>query len=103
MNQASSLFFSATQSKPFTDVLKEVQTYLSGKYATLMSRHPEEQKQQIISYMSQYLTDQRLHVPGLTFEELINRLYAEMVEYSFLTRYLFQEMSKKSISTATMT
>ncbi|WP_339310853.1 CpaF/VirB11 family protein [Paenibacillus sp. FSL M7-0896] len=89
MNQASSLFFSANQSKPFADVLKEVQTYLSGKYATLMSRHPEEQKQQIISYMSQYLTDQRLHVPGLTFDELIDRLYAEMVEYSFLTSYLF--------------
>lgn len=88
MNQAA-LFFSATQSKPFADVLKDMQAYLSGKYATLMSRHPEEQKQQLLSYMSQYLTDHRLHVPGLTFDELVDRLYAEMVEYSFLTRYLF--------------
>ncbi|QWU13169.1 pilus assembly protein CpaF [Paenibacillus sophorae] len=88
MSQAS-LFFSATESKPFAHVLKEMQAYLSGKYATLMSRRPEEQKQQIIAYMGQYLTDHRLHVPGLTFDELIDRLYAEMVEYSFLTRYLF--------------
>lgn len=88
MNNAA-LFFSATESKAFVDALQDVQSYLSGKYATLMSRKPEEQKQQLISYMSQYLTDNRLHVPGLSFDELVDRLYAEMVEYSFLTRYLF--------------
>ncbi|MEK4107007.1 CpaF/VirB11 family protein [Paenibacillus sp. FSL R10-2791] len=81
--------FFSTESKTFTDVLKEVQSYLSGKYATLISRKPEEQKQQLIAYMSQYLTDHRLHVPGLSFDDLVNRLYAEMVEYSFLTRYLY--------------
>lgn len=84
----SSLYFSS-QSMPFNEVLKEVQAYLSSKYATLLSSHPAEQKQQIIAYISQYLTDHRLHVPGLTLDELIDRLYAEMVEYSFLTRYLF--------------
>lgn len=87
MNHAAHFF--STESKSFTDVLKEVQSYLSGKYATLISRKPEEQKQQLIAYMSQYLTDHRLHVPGLSFDELVNRLYAEMVEYSFLTRYLY--------------
>lgn len=87
MNQTS-LYFSS-QSKPFDEVLKEVQAYLSSKYATLLSNHPAEQKQQIIAYISQYLTDHRLHVAGLTLNELIDRLYAEMVEYSFLTRYLF--------------
>ncbi|MEK5418523.1 CpaF/VirB11 family protein [Paenibacillus sp. FSL L8-0708] len=87
MNHAAHFF--STDSKSFTDVLKEVQSYLSGKYATLISRKPEEQKQQLIAYMSQYLTDHRLHVPGLSFDELVNRLYAEMVEYSFLTRYLY--------------
>lgn len=81
--------FFSTESKTFTDVLQEVQSYLSGKYATLISRKPEEQKQQLIAYMSQYLTDHRLHVPGLSFDDLVNRLYAEMVEYSFLTRYLY--------------
>ncbi|OME30044.1 CpaF/VirB11 family protein [Paenibacillus sp. FSL E2-0274] len=81
--------FFSTESKTFTDVLKEVQSYLSGKYATLISRKPEEQKQQLIAYMSQYLTDHRLHVPGLSFDDLVNRLFTEMVEYSFLTRYLY--------------
>lgn len=87
MNHVAHFF--STESKTFTDVLQEVQSYLSGKYATLISRKPEEQKQQLISYMSQYLTDHRLHVQGLSFDELVNRLYAEMVEYSFLTRYLY--------------
>ncbi|GIQ68339.1 CpaF family protein [Xylanibacillus composti] len=87
MNQTA-LYFSS-QSKPFNEVLKEVQAYLSSKYATLLSRHPAEQKQQIIAYISQYLTDHRLHVSSLSLDELIDRLYAEMVEYSFLTRYLF--------------
>lgn len=89
MNHAAHFF--STESKSFTDVLQEVQSYLSGKYATLISRKPEEQKQQLIAYMSQYLTDHRLHVPGLSFDELVNRLYAEMVEYSFLTRYLYSK------------
>lgn len=84
----NALYFSS-QSKSFDDVLKEVQAYLSSKYATLLSSHPTEQKQQITAYISQYLTDYRLHVPGLSYDELIERLYAEMVEYSFLTRYLF--------------
>lgn len=87
MNQ-SALYFSS-QSKSFEDVLKEVQSYLSGKYATLLSRHPAEQKQQLIAYINQYLIDHRLHVPGFSFDILADRLYAEMVEYSFLTRYLF--------------
>lgn len=64
MNQTS-LYFSS-QSKSFDEVLKEVQAYLSSKYATLLSNHPAEQKQQIIAYISQYLTDHRLHVAGLT-------------------------------------
>ncbi|WP_044482080.1 CpaF/VirB11 family protein [Paenibacillus antibioticophila] len=87
MNHAAHFF--STESKTFTAVLQEVQSYLSSKYATLLSQKPEEQKQQLISYMSQYLTDHRLHVPGLSFDELVNRLYTEMVEYSFLTHYLY--------------
>ena len=87
MNQAAVYF--SSHSKPFDDVLKEVQAYLSGKYATLLSRHSAEQKQQLIGYINQYLIDHRLHVPGFSFDELTDRLYAEMVEYSFLTRYLF--------------
>lgn len=84
----SSLYFSS-QFKTFDEVLTQVQRYLSGKYATLLSHQPSQQKQQILSYIQQYLTDHRLHVTGLSSDTLVERLYAEMVEYSFLTRYLF--------------
>lgn len=82
------LFFSS-QSQSFDEILAQVQSYLSGNYATLLSHQPAEQKQQILAYIQQYLTDHRLHVAGLSTEALMDRLYAEMVEYSFLTRYLF--------------
>lgn len=81
--------FFSSQAKTFDEVLKEMQAYLSSKYATIFSNHPSEQKRQITAYITQYLSDHRLHVLGLTLDQLVNRLYAEMVEYSFLTRYLF--------------
>lgn len=81
--------FFSSQAKAFDEVLKEVQAYLSSKYATIFSNHPSDQKRQIMAYITQYLTDHRLHVQGLTVNHLVDRLYAEMVEYSFLTRYLF--------------
>src|SRR5690606_7835893 len=81
--------FFTSQAKTFDEVLREVQAYLSSKYATIFSHHPSEQKRQISAYITQYLTDHRLHVQGLTLDHLVDRLYAEMVEYSFLTRYLF--------------
>src|SRR5690606_18449744 len=84
------LFYPASSNKKsFSEVLKEVQEYLSGKYATLISRNAEEQKQQIISYTTKYVMDYRLSVDGLSFDELVERLYAEMAEFSFLTPYLF--------------
>lgn len=88
--KGATLFYPASSNKkPFSEVLKEVQEYLSGKYATLISRNAEEQKQQIISYTTKYVMDYRLSVDGLSFDELVERLYAEMAEFSFLTPYLF--------------
>lgn len=88
--KGASLFFSEHHNrKSFLEVLQEVQEYLSGKYATLIARNADEQKQQIISYTSKYLTDYRLSVDGLSFDELVEKLYSEMAEFSFLTPYLF--------------
>ena len=90
MNTASMFFSSAgSNQKEFADVLHDVQEYLSGKYATLISHNPHEQKQQITAYISKYLTDYALGVEGLSFDELVERLYTEMAEFSFLTEYLF--------------
>lgn len=90
MNGNIGLFFnSGSNKKEFKDVLKEVQEYISNKYGSLISSNESEQKQQILSYLSKYLTDYSISVAGLTFDELVHRLYSEMAEFSFLTEYLF--------------
>ncbi len=91
MNRNIEMFFpTGSSTKDFTDVLKEVQEYISSKYSTLISHKPSEQKQQVIAFISKYLTDSKLRVSGLSFDELVERLYSEMAEYSFLTEYLFR-------------
>lgn len=84
------LFFEAGKNKrDFTDVLAEVQEYVASKYSTLITDNPEEQRQQITSYIAKYLTDYSLGVEGMESGELIDKLYVEMAEFSFLTPYLF--------------
>lgn len=84
------LFFNtAKYKKPFSEVLQEVQEYISSKYATIITGNPAEQKQQITAYISKYLTDYSLGVEEFTQDELVERLYSEMAEFSFLTPYLF--------------
>lgn len=89
MNNADLFFESGSIQKEFPDVLKEVQEYISGKYACLISDKAEEQEEQIKEYISKYLMDYRFGVEGYTSKELVDRLYSEMAEYSFLTKYLF--------------
>jgi pilus assembly protein CpaF len=89
MDNASLFFSSGGNKKDFADVLHEVQEYISGKYATLISGSPHEQKQQITAYITKYLTDYSLGVEGMGFDALVERLYSEMAEFSFLTEYLF--------------
>jgi len=89
MDNASLFFSSVGNKKEFADVLHEVQEYISGKYATLISSSLHEQKQQITAYITKYLTDYGLGVEGMGFDALVERLYSEMAEFSFLTEYLF--------------
>ena len=76
--------------KEFSNILHEVQEYISGKYAMLISDDSERQKDQIQSYIIKYLMDYSLAVEDLTLDELVEKLYSEMAEYSFLTKYLFR-------------
>lgn len=89
MDNASLFFASGGNKKSFADVLHEVQEYISSKYATLISHDTREQKQQITAYITKYLTDYSLGVEGLGFDALVERIYSEMAEFSFLTEYLF--------------
>lgn len=76
--------------RDFSDILLEVQEYISGKYSLLISHDSDRQKGQIKSYITKYLMDYSLAVEDLTMDELVENLYSEMAEYSFLTKYLFR-------------
>ena len=90
MNKRYSNFFDDDiAKKPFSEVLNEVQEYISSKFSTLISDNPEEQKKQICAYIAKYITDYQISVDGFDFDGLIERLYVEMAEFSFLTQYLF--------------
>jgi pilus assembly protein CpaF len=88
-NKYSAFFSDEGVKKPFADILPEVQEYISSKFSTLITDNPEEQKKQICAYIAKYLTDGQISVDGYDFDGLIERLYVEMAEFSFLTQYLF--------------
>lgn len=90
MTDARMLFFSPEEEKDFQTVLKDVQEYISSKYSNLiLDGDNEEVKQHIKRYISKYVMDYRIQVKGMDEGELIDTLYTEMVEFSFLTKYIF--------------
>ena len=91
MKNNQNLFFSPEEKgRAFSDVLKEVQEYISSKYSTLMVEGgSEEVKQQVKRYITKYICDYRITVKGKTQEQLIDDLYTEMAEFSFLTKNIF--------------
>lgn len=82
MKNNQNLFFSPEEKgRAFSDVLKEVQEYISSKYSTLMVEGgSEEVKQQVKRYITKYICDYRITVKGKTQEQLIDDLYTEMAE-----------------------
>lgn len=85
------LFFAPNNSsKDFGAVLREVQEYISSKYSTLIiDGGKDEVKTQVKRYISKYLIDYRIAVNGMTDQQLVDALYTEMAEFSFLTKYIF--------------
>jgi pilus assembly protein CpaF len=90
--KASDLFF-APQAKgmPFAEVLSQVQSYLSGTYAALITEDSDEAKEQMKRRIARYLQEKRMAVDGMTQDELVDALYTEMAEYGFLTKYIFAD------------
>ena len=86
-----SLFFTPeNDSRDFNNVLRDVQEYISSKYSTLLIEDGKaELKEQVKRYIGKYLMDYRIAVKGMTTEQLIDALYSEMVEFSFLTKYIY--------------
>lgn len=87
------LFFSSgEESRSFSDVLREVQGYLSKEYSSLVTAAgSEEAKSQIRRFAGKYIQDHRITVQGMTTEELISAIYSEMAEFGFLTKYIYGE------------
>lgn len=84
------LFFEKEETRSFSEVLREVQGYLSQKYSSLVTEDgTEESKHQIRRFAAQYIQNQRIAVEGMTTEELIDRIYSEMAEFGFLTKYIY--------------
>ncbi len=73
----------------FSEVLRRVQEHISSHYAILISEEGiENSKTKLKSYIKKYIEDHGLKVDRFTKAALIDRLYIEMAEFSFLTKYL---------------
>ena len=68
------------------DLLAKTQEYIAKYYATALT--DEQKHDQLKAYIEKYILDGGFLVHGFTEEELIDRLYSEMVEYSILTPFL---------------
>ena len=81
--KASDVFF-APQNKgmPFAEVLSQVQSYLSGAYATLITDSGDEAKEQMKRRIARYLQDNRMAVDGMTQGELVDALYTDCLLYT---------------------
>ena len=95
-SNTQNLFFKSGKKRDFSDVLNEVQSYISSKYSALVidginniKSGDDTVKEQVKRYIEKYLLDYKISVDGLTQTELIDKLYTEMAEFSFLTKYIF--------------
>ncbi|WP_312699298.1 ATPase, T2SS/T4P/T4SS family [Sedimentibacter sp.] len=85
-----SLFFTPdTEGRDFSSVLSEVQEYISTNYSHLLTGNDSGDKEQIKRYIRKYILDRRIAVKEMTVDVLVDALYTEMAEFSFLTKYIF--------------
>lgn len=89
MNLIQKRTFMSGNTYEFGKVLELVQEFISSKYSVLIKKDGDfNTEKQIKSYIKAYITDNRIVVEGLTDEELINKLYRDMAQFSFLTPFL---------------
>ncbi len=70
----------------FLIILDKTQQHISEKYSAALTN--KEKRSQLKTYIEKYLRDNGLDIEGLTVSQLTDKLYSEMAEYSFLTKYL---------------
>lgn len=72
----------------FPQLLNRIQEFMPNAYSELMSSDLSQKKFEKVSRIKKYLNDTRYCVEGLSEDELVDKLYNEMVLFSFLTPYL---------------
>lgn len=92
MNKFAGLYLSNQGSADFPAVLNKVQTYLSENYKELLTDANKDHKTMLQSAISQYLTENRISVDGMSPQETIKKLFREMAESSILTPYFDYEI-----------
>lgn len=87
------LFFTPQQeTEDFRSVLAQVQEYVSAQHSGLLSDgNATEAKAHIKRHIAKFVQDSRVAVRGMSGPQLVDALYTEMAEYSFLTKYIFGE------------
>lgn len=79
------------RNRPFPEVLKEVQEYISQTYAVALKEDPDVGRELIQTYIQDYLERTHTGVEDMGQGELCELLYGEMTGFSFLSRYLDRE------------
>jgi pilus assembly protein CpaF len=88
--KSEDLFFTPESGeKDFSSVLADVQEYISAHYSALITGDAADAKEQMKRYITKYIQDRRIAVGGMSGNSLVDALYTEMVEFSFLTKYIF--------------
>ncbi len=89
MTTNQDLFFgSGKRELPFREVLAKVQEWMAKSHADLIAEGGEGSGDQVKRFVRQYLIDENLAAKGMSADELVDALYSEMAEYSFLTKYV---------------
>ncbi|MDD4474279.1 MAG: CpaF/VirB11 family protein [Eubacteriales bacterium] len=70
----------------FVSLLQSVQEYISKNYAAALTE--SSKLLQLKTYIEKYIRDRSIVMEGFTSQELVDKLYCEMAEYSVLTGYL---------------
>ena len=83
-------FTQSENNKTFKEALAEVQEHISGTYSSLVSdTSNSDVKEQIKRYIRQYINENKITVTEMSTEELVDVIYTEMAEFSFLTKYIY--------------
>ena len=89
----------------FWHILNLVREHITEKYAAVLT--DKEKLPQLRSYIQKFLRDGNYEINGLSFDELTDKIYSEMAEYSVITQFLgsplLEEINLNSWNDVTLT